>query len=42
MFLRPVNGYAALLAAAPRRGNATLGQLRLGPIQNALREAPAA
>jgi hypothetical protein len=34
--------FATLLAAAPRRGNATLGQLRLGPIQKALREQPAA
>lgn len=34
--------FATLLAAAPRRGDATLGQLRLGPIQKALREKPAA
>jgi hypothetical protein len=34
--------FATLLASAPRRGNATLGKLRLGPIQKALREAPAA
>ena len=33
--------FAKLLAAAPRR-EGTLGKMRLGPIQKALRETPAA